>query len=273
MSPPLARKRFGQHFLVDQSIIAAIVAVVDPREGENLIEIGPGAAALTGELLSRVAQLRAIEIDRDLAAGLRRRFGSRLALIEEDVLRVDFAALAAAGPMRLVGNLPYNISSPLLIRLLEFRAMVRDQHFMLQKEVVERIVSPPGRAAYGRLGVLLQAYYDTDLLLEVPPQAFEPPPRVDSAVIRMLPRPDAATVAPAVLSTLLAAGFSQRRKMLRGTLLPWLAQRGVDDSGLPPTARPEEVPVQDWVALAMRLAQARGGLAPTQHQDLGSGQT
>ena len=259
MKPVVARKRFGQHFLVDRGIIEAIVAAVAPRAGDGLVEIGPGDAALTGPLLERAGHLTAIEIDRDLAARLRRRFGSRLTLIEGDALAVDLGPLAAAGPLRLVGNLPYNISSPLLVRLITWHHRVLDQHFMLQKEVVDRIVAPPGCAAYGRLGVLLQAFYQVESLIEVPPAAFDPPPRVDSAVIRMLPLREAAEVPLAELSALLAAGFGQRRKMLRGTLLPWLAQRGITDPGLPPTARAEEIPVADWVALARRLKAAAAG--------------
>jgi len=251
--PPVARKRFGQHFLVDGSVVAAIVAAIAPRPDERIFEIGPGDGVLTAALLDRVPRLEAVEIDRDLAARLRRRFGERLALIEADVLAIDLAAVAAGGPLRLVGNLPYNISTPLLVRLLALRSQVVDQHFMLQKEVVDRIVAEPGTGAYGRLGVLLQAYYDVECLLEVPPDAFEPPPRVDSAVVRMLPRLEPVAADPATLSRLLAAAFGQRRKMLRGTLLPWLAGQGIADSGLPPTARAEDIPVGQWVALAARL--------------------
>lgn len=250
----VARKRFGQHFLADRSVIQAIVAAIDPKPGERIVEIGPGLAALTDALLQRVPSLGAIEIDRDLAAALRRRYGERLQLVQADVLDVDLRPLAADGPLRLVGNLPYNISSPLLVRLLEFRDCVLDQHFMLQKEVVDRIVAGPGSTAYGRLGVLLQAYYDVESLFDVPPQAFDPPPKVDSSVIRMLPRARPAQVAPAVLSELLAAAFGQRRKMLRGTLLPWLAARGVQAEMLEPTARPEDVPAEVYVTLASRLA-------------------
>jgi 16S rRNA (adenine1518-N6/adenine1519-N6)-dimethyltransferase len=257
VKPPVARKRFGQHFLTDRGVIAAIVAAIAPQPEDRLVEIGPGDAALTSELLERVPRLTAIEIDRDLAARLRRRYGERLDLVEADVLAVDFGALAGAQPLRVVGNLPYNISSPLLVRLIGCRDRVLDQHFMLQKEVVERIVAAPGRAAYGRLGVLLQAYYDCDLLFEVAPEAFTPPPRVDSAVVRMLPRRGPDEVDPEVLSEVLAAGFGQRRKMLRGTLLPWLAARGVPEVDLPGTARAEDVPVAQWVALAARLQSAR----------------
>jgi len=158
----------------------------------------------------------------------------------------------------VVGNLPYNISSPLLVHLLEARDWIVDQHFMLQKEVVERIVAGPGSAAYGRLGVLMQAYYEVESLFDVPPESFDPPPRVDSAVLRMLPLRDPAPVEPALLSEVVAAAFGQRRKMLRNTLLPWLAQQGVDAPELAPTERPEGVPVSSYIELAVRLARQRG---------------
>jgi len=258
----VARKRFGQHFLVDAGIIDAIVSAVDPREGDRLVEIGPGLAALTDALLRRVSTLTAIEIDRDLAERLRRRYGDRIALIEADVLGVDFARLGEAQPLRVVGNLPYNISSPLLVHLLKARGCVVDQHFMLQKEVVERIVSPPGGAGYGRLGVLMQAFYEVESLFDVPPESFDPPPRVDSAVLRMLPRRDATTVEASILSEVLAAAFGQRRKMLRNTLLPWLARQGIEADSLSPTERPEGVPVATYVDIAERLERARSARPP-----------
>lgn len=248
------RKRFGQHFLTDRGVISRIVDAIRPQPGDRIVEIGPGLSALTDALIRHVPVLRAIEIDRDLAERLRRRHGDRLLLTEADVLSVDLRPMAAEGPLRLVGNLPYNISSPLLVRLIGFRDVVVDQHFMLQKEVVERICAGPGESAYGRLGVLLQAYYDVDALFDVPPEAFDPPPRVDSAVVRMLPRPGPEPVAPDVLSEVLQVAFGQRRKMLRGTLLPWLERRGVDATGIEPTARAEEVPVSTWVELARRVA-------------------
>lgn len=251
------RKRFGQHFLADRSIIARIVEAIAPAPQERILEIGPGLGALTDALMQKLPRLFAIEIDRDLAEGLRRRYGDRLVLTEADVLTVDLAPLAAEGPLRLVGNLPYNISSPLLVRLIAYRALIVDQHFMLQKEVVDRICAAPGQSAYGRLGVLLQAFYDVDALFDVPPSAFDPPPRVDSAVIRMLPRSEPAGVSPETLSRVLQAGFGQRRKMLRGTLLPWLERNGVDTAGLDPTARAEMLPVATWVELA-RAVDAAG---------------
>ncbi len=253
----VARKRFGQHFLADRSVIARIVDAIAPREGEHLLEIGPGQGALTSALLQRVKHLSAIEIDRDLAAGLRRRYGERLTLIEGDVLAVDLDAALGLGPVRLIGNLPYNISSPLLVRLIAVRDRVVDQHFMLQKEVVDRIVAAPATAAYGRLGVLLQAYYDVESLFDVPPGAFEPPPRVDSSVVRMLPRVSSPAVAPETLSPMLAVAFGQRRKMLRNTLLPWLQERGIEAPELAATARAEEIPVQSWLEVAARIERDR----------------
>ena len=259
----VARRRFGQHFLVDASVIDAIVAAIDPREGQVIVEIGPGLAALTAALLGRVRHLHAVEIDRDLAARLQRRWGpDRLGLHQADALRFDFSRIApgdgAAPPLRLVGNLPYNISSPLLVHLLAFRSRIADQHFMLQKEVVERIVAGPGGSGFGRLSVLLQAYYDVEALFAVPPQAFEPPPAVESAVLRMTVRRAAADDETAPLQRLLAAGFAQRRKMIRKTLLPWLAARGVDAHGLDPALRPEDLGVATWLDLARRLREAEG---------------
>jgi 16S rRNA (adenine1518-N6/adenine1519-N6)-dimethyltransferase len=267
----VARKRFGQHFLADRSVLAAIAAAVDPRDGQTIVEIGPGLGALTAALLERVPHLHAVEIDRDLAARLRSRWGpQRLSLHEADALRFDFGALApvvgtppddagapavagGAGVLRLVGNLPYNISSPLLVHLLAFRERIDDQHFMLQKEVVDRIVAAPGSGDYGRLSVLMQAFYEVDALFDVPPTAFEPPPKVASSVVRMMVRREAAGADPGPLQRLLAAGFAQRRKMLRKTLLPWLAARGLQVDDLDPTLRPEDLDVAAWVDLAARL--------------------
>ncbi|MFA7667313.1 MAG: 16S rRNA (adenine(1518)-N(6)/adenine(1519)-N(6))-dimethyltransferase RsmA [Burkholderiaceae bacterium] len=262
-----ARKRFGQHFLVDAGVVHAIVEAIAPRAGQLIVEIGPGRAALTDALLERIDSLQAIEIDRDLAARLRRHYpASQLRLHEADALDFDFAkardgaAPTAGNPKRLrvVGNLPYNVSSPLLVRLLDFRALIDDQHFMLQKEVVDRIVAAPGSSDYGRLSVLMQAHLYCDSLFEVPPTAFDPPPRVDSAVVRMIVRRDRETEDPGPLQQLLAVAFGQRRKMLRGTLLPWLAERGVDAEELVPTARAEDIDVETWRRLAARLVAAGG---------------
>jgi 16S rRNA (adenine1518-N6/adenine1519-N6)-dimethyltransferase len=248
-----ARKRFGQHFLADAGVVDAIVDAIDPRPGQALVEIGPGLGALTGPLLQRCGALTVIELDRDLAARLRRRAG--LTLIEGDVLKVDFAALAAAAgqPLRVVGNLPYNISTPILFHLLGAVASVVDQHFMLQKEVVDRMAATPGNKDYGRLTVMLQWRYRIEPVLAVPPEAFEPPPRVDSSVVRMVPLPRAADVDEARLRTLVTVAFSQRRKLLRHTLGRWLE---AEDIVLPfdLQRRAEEVPVAEYLALARATA-------------------
>jgi 16S rRNA (adenine1518-N6/adenine1519-N6)-dimethyltransferase len=257
------RKRFGQHFLTDASVLERIADAVMPREGDRLVEIGPGLGALTEVLLHRVPTMDAVEIDRDLVARLRRRWPEALRVHEADALAFDFGALAAGGRIRLVGNLPYNISSPLLIGLLAHHASIVDAHFMLQKEVVERIVAPHGGADYGRLSVMLQAFHHADRLFDVPPEAFDPPPRVDSSVVRLRPRATPLVQDRATLERLMAVAFGQRRKMLRGTLWPWLRTQGLDPEtpalGLPGTARPEEIPVEVWARVADRLVGAAAG--------------
>jgi 16S rRNA (adenine1518-N6/adenine1519-N6)-dimethyltransferase len=249
----VARKRFGQHFLSDAYVLGAIVDLIDPRPGQALVEIGPGLGALTWPLLERCQALTVIELDRDLAARLRQRDGG-LSVIEADVLAVDFAALARqlGQPLRLVGNLPYNISTPILFHLLDAAAMVADQHFMLQKEVAVRMSAAPGGKDYGRLSVMLQWRYRIDTVLEVPPQAFEPPPKVDSAIVRMRPVPQAAEQ-PELLAELVTVAFSQRRKLLRHTLGRWLQERGFGGD-FDVQRRAEEVPVAQYVALAEAVA-------------------
>jgi 16S rRNA (adenine1518-N6/adenine1519-N6)-dimethyltransferase len=250
----VARKRFGQHFLSDAQVLDAIVDLIAPQPGQALVEIGPGLGALTWPLLQRCQALTVIELDRDLAARLRAR-STGLTVIEADVLTVDFAALARemGRPLRLMGNLPYNISTPILFHLLDFAALVADQHFMLQKEVAHRMAAAPGGKDYGRLSVMLQWRYRIDIVLEVPPQAFEPPPKVDSAVVRMRPLPLAATQHPRLLSELVTVAFSQRRKLLRHTLGRWLQERAFGGS-FDLQRRAEEVPVAQYVALAEALA-------------------
>jgi 16S rRNA (adenine1518-N6/adenine1519-N6)-dimethyltransferase len=258
----VARKRFGQHFLADTGVIDAIVAAIDPRPGQPLVEIGPGLGALTGPLVERCGALTVVELDRDLAARLRRR--PALTVVEADVLTVDFAALAAAAgaPLRVVGNLPYNISTPVLFHLLDAADRIEDQHFMLQKEVVDRMAAGPGGKEYGRLSVMLQWRYHVESLFDVPPEAFEPPPRVDSAVVRMLPWPEPAPVDRALLGALVMSAFSQRRKLLRHTLGRWLDARGFGGA-FDLQRRAEEVPVSDYVALAIRLTAAGLGAPMT----------
>ena len=252
MSSHIPRKRFGQHFLVDEALISAIVRDIAPRPGEPLIEIGPGLGALTQPLLERCGALTVIELDRDLAARWRQRQG--VTVVESDVLKVDIGALAdAAGqPLRLVGNLPYNISTPILFHLLPVAGRVRDQHFMLQKEVVERMAAGPGGKDYGRLSVMLQWRYRIESVLDVPPEAFDPPPRVDSAVVRMLPLAQPPAVDEELLSALVTVAFSQRRKLLRHSLGRWLEQRGFGGA-FDLQRRAEEVPVAEYVGLAQAV--------------------
>ena len=248
----IPRKRFGQHVLADASVVDAIVDAIDPRPGEALVEIGPGLGALTGPLLERCQALTVIELDRDLAARLRRQ--ARLTVVEADVLKVDFTALASerGQPLRVVGNLPYNISTPILFHLLEHVAQVRDQHFMLQKEVVTRMAAAPGGRDYGRLSVMLQWRYAIEAVLDVPPESFEPPPQVDSAVVRMRPLPETGAVDAGRLGELVGVAFSQRRKLLRNTLGRWLDERGYGGE-FDLQRRAEEVPVAEYLALEAAL--------------------
>ena len=256
----IARKRFGQHFLTDASLIEAIADAIDPRAGQPVVEIGPGLGALTRPVLQRCSRLTVIELDRDLAARLKAWPG--LQVIEADVLNVDWRAVqlqacsdAAAPPdtpLRVVGNLPYNISTPILFHLLEAAACVQDQHFMLQSEVVDRMVAGPGSKTYGRLSVMLQWRYTLERVLDVPPQAFDPPPAVDSAVVRMQPLAAPPLADARLLSELVTVAFSQRRKLLRHTLGRWLDQK--DFTGTFNTQRrAEEVPVSEFVELARTL--------------------
>ena len=255
------RKRFGQHFLIDDGIIDAIVQAIAPKAGQCVVEIGPGLGALTQPLLERAGHLTVIELDRDLAIRLRARSG--LTVVQADVLTVDFSQLAQsvrandAGStpiartrrLRVVGNLPYNISTPILFHLLEHVGVIEDQHFMLQKEVVDRMVAAPDSAAFGRLSVMLQWRYAMDNFLHVPPQSFAPPPRVDSAVVRMRPHSDAPAVDVRLLSTIVQVAFSQRRKLLRHTLGRWLAERAFAGN-FDLQRRAQEVPVHEYIALA-----------------------
>jgi 16S rRNA (adenine1518-N6/adenine1519-N6)-dimethyltransferase len=252
VGPHIARKRFGQHFLTDRFLIEAIVDLIAPQPGETLVEIGPGLGALTLPLLARHRPLTVIELDRDLAARLRTR--GDVEVIESDVLKVDFAALSAAkgAKLRVVGNLPYNISTPILFHLLGAVDAVVDQHFMLQKEVVDRMASAPGCKDYGRLSVMLQWRYQIESVLDVPPEAFDPPPRVDSAIVRMQPLLPPAGLNPAVLGALVTSAFSQRRKLLRHSLGRWLAERNFAGH-FDLQRRAEEVPVQEFVALAVQM--------------------
>ncbi|MBC7434990.1 MAG: 16S rRNA (adenine(1518)-N(6)/adenine(1519)-N(6))-dimethyltransferase RsmA [Bdellovibrionales bacterium] len=252
----IPRKRFGQHFLSDGNIIEAIVQAIAPEAGQPMVEIGPGLAALTQPLVERLGHLTVIELDRDLAARLRHH--QQLSVIESDVLKVDFRALAAtlvkpdSSKLRVVGNLPYNISTPILFHLLEFADIIEDQHFMLQKEVIDRMVARPATSDYGRLSVMLQWRYAMENVLFVPPESFDPPPRVDSAVVRMVPLAEPAPVDVDQLSRIVQVAFSQRRKLMRHTLGKWLEEKGFAGS-FDVQRRAEEVPVHEYLALAQAV--------------------
>jgi len=249
----IPRKRFGQHFLSDRAIIDGIVDEIAPQPGQPMVEIGPGLAALTQPLVERVGRLTVIELDRDLARRLREH--PQLNVVESDVLKVDFTALAQSlgvPRLRVVGNLPYNISTPILFHLLEHVGVVEDQHFMLQKEVIDRMVAGPSTSDYGRLSVMLQWRYAMQNVLFVPPESFDPPPRVDSAVVRMVPHAEPAPLNPKLLEELVQVAFSQRRKLLRHTLGRWLEARGFSGE-FNTQRRAEEVPVAEYVALAQLL--------------------
>jgi len=251
MKGHIPRKRFGQNFLVSRDIIGDIVAAIAPQPDDRMVEIGPGLGALTAPLLEKLDHLHVIEIDRDLIARLRGRFPStRLTLHEGDALMFDFGSLGHG--LRIVGNLPYNISTPLLFHLAEFSGCVRDMHFMLQKEVVDRMVASPGGRDYGRLSVMLQYRFDMERLFLVPPDAFDPAPKVESAIVRLSPKPPELRMAhdEARLAQIVMAAFGQRRKMLRNNLRNLFSEAQLQALGIAPTARAEELAVDDYVRLA-----------------------
>jgi 16S rRNA (adenine1518-N6/adenine1519-N6)-dimethyltransferase len=243
------RKRFGQHFLHDPGAIAKIVAAVDPRPGDTLVEIGPGLGALTGPLLERAGRLVAIEIDRDLAARLEETHPA-LTVHRGDVLEFDLGRLPEG--LRVVGNLPYNVSTPFLFRLAVQAGRLRDVHVMLQREVVDRMVARPSTPAYGRLSVMLQYRFAIAKLFDVKPGAFRPPPKVDSAFVRMAPLPAAALGVrdDARLARVVTAAFTKRRKQLRNALADEIAEDALRALGIDPKLRPENLSVADYVAIA-----------------------
>jgi 16S rRNA (adenine1518-N6/adenine1519-N6)-dimethyltransferase len=265
----LPKKRFGQNFLVDERVIAAIIDAIAPGADDMLVEIGPGLGALTEPLLMRLQRLHVVEIDRDLIARLKARYApERLIVHEGDALDFDFGALtasrcdaprddaaASAGhKLRVTGNLPYNISTPILFHLANYADTLQDLHFMLQKEVVDRMVAAPGTAAYGRLSVMLQARFWLEALFDVPPDAFMPPPRVFSAIVRLVPRTSTERVDrhhPAAFAKLVTAAFSQRRKMLRNTLKNWFTADGLRAADIDPAARAEDLSPEDFSRLLL----------------------
>lgn len=254
MKEHIARRRFGQNFLSSPGVIANIVAAINPRPGDCMVEIGPGLAAMTAPLQAALGHMHVVEIDRDLIARLKQNYTpEQLTIHEGDALEFDFGSLAEKD-LRIVGNLPYNISTPILFHLSAFAAKVKDMHFMLQKEVVDRMVAEPG-GDYGRLSVMLQYRYAMDRLFIVPPGAFVPAPKVDSAIVRMIPRPAASLTAKdeALFGDVVTAAFSQRRKMLRNTLKGIVTEAQLEALGIAPTARAETLPVSDYIRIANSL--------------------
>jgi len=254
-----ARRRFGQNFLHDPAVIERIVALIDPQAGQHLVEIGPGLGALTRPLFAAAGALDVIEIDRDLAGTLRQEFAAhaQLRVHAADALRFDYAALARApgARLRLIGNLPYNISTPLLFHLLGFSEHIADMHFMLQKEVVDRIVAAPGGRQYGRLGVMLAPRVQADRLLDIGPGAFRPAPRVTSSIVRLLVRPTPpAWAAEPYYGAVVAAAFGQRRKMLSNALAALLSPAQIEAAGVDPRARAETLAAPQFGALAQAAA-------------------
>lgn len=254
--PP--KKSLGQHFLHERGVIEKIVLAVNPQPGDVLVEIGPGQGAITFPLLRRHGRLTVVEFDRDLITPLMEAAEGlgELTIVHKDVLKVDFGKLAGDGRIRLVGNLPYNISTPILFHVLEHAEAIVDMHFMLQKEVVDRMAAAPGSKTYGRLSVMLQALCRVTPLFTVAPGAFRPPPKVDSAVVRLVPRPAAEVgiVDPALFERVVREAFGQRRKTLRNALQQVCSGERIAAVGLRPDARAEQIPVADFIALANSLA-------------------
>lgn len=249
-----ARKRFGQNFLRDTGVISRIVRSIRPKAGDHLVEIGPGQGAITELLLEAVGQLDAIELDRDLVPGLRAQFFNYpdFTIHQADALKFDFAALKGDGPqLRVVGNLPYNISTPLIFHLLSYEGVIRDMHFMLQKEVVERLAAQPGTGQWGRLSVMAQYYCSVQALFVVPPEAFVPRPKVDSMIVRLTPHANCANpvIDTEEMTALVRQAFSQRRKTLRNTLKGWLSADELSALSIEPSRRPETVTVDEFVRL------------------------
>ncbi len=251
------RKRFGQNFLHDPGIIDRIISSIAPTPDQHLVEIGPGQGALTEGLLASGARLDVVELDRDLVPGLSARFGDNplFRLHEGDALKLDFGALADANKLRVVGNLPYNISTPLIFHLLSFADAIEDMHFMLQREVVQRLAAKPGGKAWGKLGVMAQYHCSVDALFDVPPGAFNPPPKVVSAIVRLRPRAGAPEPdRERRLRQVVSAAFSQRRKTLRNTLRDLVDVQQLEGLGISPTARAETLTLEQFLAIADTLA-------------------
>ena len=252
----VARKRFGQNFLHDKNVLSSITQSINPQDGDTMVEIGPGLAAMTDQLLRSLKHMHVVELDRDLVTRLEKAYPrEKLTIHSGDALKFDFGGIPVpeGKKLRIVGNLPYNISSPLLFHLATFAPLVQDQHFMLQKEVVERMVAEPGSKVYGRLSVMLQWRYDMSLLFVVPPEAFDPPPKVDSAIVRMIPVANPLQCDGATLEAVVLKAFSQRRKVIRNCLAGMFTEEQIIAAGINPTDRPEVVGLAQYVALANLL--------------------
>ena len=253
-----ARKRFGQNFLSDNHYIQRIVESIAPQATDRLVEIGPGLGAITEHLIDKVSELHVVELDRDLIPRLEQKFASyeNFTIHHKDALKFNFAELAGSNPIRVVGNLPYNISTPLIFHLLSQRQFIDDMYFMLQKEVVERICASPGTSAYGRLSVMTQYYCQADMLFLVPPGAFQPPPKVDSAIVRLCPYTELPHPVSdeALLNKIVTAAFGQRRKTLRNSLKPFINEKGLQDLGISPTERAEQLSLADFVKICRQVA-------------------
>ncbi|WMS85709.1 16S rRNA (adenine(1518)-N(6)/adenine(1519)-N(6))-dimethyltransferase RsmA [Pleionea litopenaei] len=255
-----ARKRFGQNFLHDPTVIGRIVATIQPQPGDNMVEIGPGPGALTQPILSQIGSLKVIELDRDVIPKLKMFClgDGELEVIEADALTVDFAGLSqGTHNLRVIGNLPYNISTPLMFHLFESIDQIKDMHFMLQKEVVERLVAVPGGKDYGRLSIMAQYYAKAELMFIVKPGAFNPPPKVDSAIVRLTPRPaeERANIDVSLMNKVVTSAFSLRRKTLRNSLKAYLSAEDFEHLGIDPKARAETLPPSDFVRITAYLEQ------------------
>jgi len=249
-----ARKRFGQNFLHDSHIIGSIVRSINPQPTDHIIEIGPGQGALTAEIVSHCERLDAIELDRDLLTLLLASFSiyKGFHLHNQDALKTDYRSLHQGRPMRVVGNLPYNISTPLILALFEYSDLIQDMHFMLQSEVVDRLCASPNTKAWGRLGILAQYLCRVERILDVPPEAFDPPPKVQSAVVRLRPKPSAEIdrIQLGKLQKLVKQAFAQRRKTLRNNLKGWVSDAEMETVGIDPGSRAESISLQQWITLS-----------------------
>lgn len=252
------RKRFGQNFLHDQGILQRIDQAIRPRPTDQIVEIGPGLGALSQYLIDGAGKVEAVEIDRDLIEPLEKRFGEKISIHNTDALKFDFCSLAENGEkLRIIGNLPYNISTPLMFRLFEQKSCIEDMHFMLQQEVVNRLVATPGNKNYGRLSIMAQYYCHAESLFHVPPEAFNPPPKVHSAIIRLIPHsePKVAVTDLNLFEGVIRQAFSQRRKTIRNSLKKMIAAETLTELGIDPTIRPEQLGIEQYAQISNAISE------------------